>query len=141
MYACQIDTSADVLGTRCTLPLYFTATAMGRLANPEGEVAIVRAAHRAGVVYMLPTLSSCTVEEMLAAKHPDQTLFAQLYVNADRQRNLEYIRKLEAGGVKALFITVDAPALGRREKDMRMKVLCMHTAMLQGYAVNCSTAQ
>lgn len=51
-----------------------------------------------------------------------QTLFAQLYVNSDRQRNLEYIRKLEAGGVTALFITVDAPALGRREKDMRMTV-------------------
>ena len=51
-----------------------------------------------------------------------QTLFAQLYVNSDRQRNLDYIRKLEAGGVSALFITVDAPALGRREKDMRMKV-------------------
>ena len=45
---------------------------MARLADEEGEVAIVRAAHKAGVVYMLPTLSSCTLDEMLAAKHPDQ---------------------------------------------------------------------
>merc|ERR1711904_215612 len=27
----------------------------------------------------------------------------------------------EAAGVKALFVTVDAPQLGRREKDMRLK--------------------
>merc|ERR1712187_392289 len=33
----------------------------------------------------------------------------------------EYVEKLEANGVKALFITVDAPQLGRREKDMRNK--------------------
>lgn len=26
-------------------------------------------------------------------------------------------------GIKALFITVDAPQLGRREKDMRMKAV------------------
>jgi len=31
------------------------------------------------------------------------------------------VRKLTANGVKALFVTVDAPQLGRREKDMRNK--------------------
>lgn len=31
------------------------------------------------------------------------------------------MRRLEASGVKALFVTVDAPQLGRREKDMRNK--------------------
>jgi isopentenyl diphosphate isomerase/L-lactate dehydrogenase-like FMN-dependent dehydrogenase len=56
-------------------------------------------------------------------------------VNPDRQRNLEYIRKLEAGGVSALFITVDAPQLGRREKDMRMKVRRHSTMVLLRTAV------
>lgn len=31
------------------------------------------------------------------------------------------MKRAEQGGVKALFITVDAPQLGRREKDMRNK--------------------
>ena len=44
-----------------------------------------------------------------------------LYVNPERSRSEEYVRKLEAAGVKALFVTVDAPQLGRREKDMRNK--------------------
>ena len=43
--------------------------------------------------------------------------YAQNYMYA-----LRYIKELEAGGVKALFATVDAPQLGRRERDMRHKV-------------------
>ncbi len=31
------------------------------------------------------------------------------------------IKQAERGGIKALFVTVDAPLLGRREKDMRNK--------------------
>jgi L-lactate dehydrogenase (cytochrome) len=117
----DIDLSTQVLGQQSALPLYFTATALAKLAHQDGEVAIVRAAHKAGVVYMLPTLSSYTLDEMLAARQPGQQLFSQLYVNPERSRSEEYVAKLEANGVKALFVTVDAPQLGRREKDMRNK--------------------
>ena len=117
----DIDLSTTVLGEKSSLPLYFTATALAKLAHQDGEVAIVKAAHKAGVIYMLPTLSSYTLDEMLAARQPGQQLFSQLYVNPERSRSEEYVAKLEANGVKALFVTVDAPQLGRREKDMRNK--------------------
>lgn len=52
---------------------------------------------------------------------PAQTLFLQLYVNRDREITKRYVQHAEKRDVKALFITVDAPQLGRREKDMRMK--------------------
>lgn len=117
----DIDMTTTILGQKCSLPLYFTATALAKLAHPDGELGIVRAAAKAGVVYMLPTLSSYTLDEMLAARAPGQQLFAQLYVNPERSRTKEYVEKLEQAGVKALFITVDAPQLGRREKDMRNK--------------------
>jgi L-lactate dehydrogenase (cytochrome) len=42
-------------------------------------------------------------------------------VNRDREITKKYVQHAEKRGVKALFITVDAPQLGRREKDMRMK--------------------
>lgn len=117
----DVDMTTQVLGVPSSLPLYFTATALGKLAHPDGELAIVRGARKAGVVYMLPTLSSYTLDEMLAARSPGQDLFSQLYVNPDRSRSEEYVKKLETAGVKALFVTVDAPQLGRREKDMRQK--------------------
>jgi L-lactate dehydrogenase (cytochrome) len=121
MNVTNIDLSTEILGCKSSLPLYFTATALGKLAHPDGETAIVKAAAKAGVVYMLPTLSSYTLDEMLAARVPGQQLFAQLYVNPERSRSEEYVKKLEDSGVKALFVTVDAPQLGRREKDMRNK--------------------
>jgi len=117
----DIDMSTKILGVDSSLPLYFTATALAKLAHSEGEVAIVKAAAKAGVPYMLPTLSSYTLDEMLAARIQGQSLFSQLYVNPERSRSQEYLQKLEAAGVKAVFITVDAPQLGRREKDMRNK--------------------
>lgn len=117
----DIDMTTQVLGVKSALPLYFTATALAKLAHQDGETAIVRGASKAGVVYMLPTLSSYTLDEMLAARSPGQELFSQLYVNPERSRTQAYVEKLEASGVKALFVTVDAPQLGRREKDMRNK--------------------
>jgi len=117
----DIDMTTSLLGVTSSLPLYFTATALAKLAHQDGEVAIVKAAKKAGVPYMLPTLSSYTLDEMLAARSPGQELFSQLYVNPERSRTQEYVEKLEAAGVKALFVTVDAPQLGRREKDMRNK--------------------
>merc|ERR1711981_516498 len=58
---------------------------------------------------------------MLGQRKEGQELFSQFYVNPERSRTKEYVEKLEANGVKALFVTVDAPQLGRREKDMRNK--------------------
>ncbi|CAK0862667.1 unnamed protein product [Prorocentrum cordatum] len=117
----EIDLTTSFLGVSSALPLYFTATALAKLAHQDGEVAIVKAAKKAGVPYMLPTLSSYTLDEMLDARAPGQELFSQLYVNPERSRTQEYVEKLEKNGVRALFVTVDAPQLGRREKDMRNK--------------------
>lgn len=56
------------------------------------------------------------------AAAPAQTqIFLQLYVNRDREITKHDVQHAEKRGVKALFITVDAPQLGRREKDMCMK--------------------
>jgi L-lactate dehydrogenase (cytochrome) len=117
-----VSTACTLLGRQSSMPLYISATALARLADAQGEVALVRAARAAGVMYMLPTLSSCSLDEMLgAADFKQQTLWSQLYVNSNRAAAESYVRRAEAGGCKALFVTVDAPQLGRREKDMRNK--------------------
>lgn len=43
------------------------------------------------------------------------------YVNQNRELTKQYVLNLERRGSKALFVTVDAPQLGRREKDIRAK--------------------
>ena len=119
-----VDLSTCLLGTASAMPLYISACALGKLAHPDGECALTRAAGGAGVVQMCPTLASCTIEEMAAARAGvgSPTQWFQLYVNANRATTLALIRRAEAAGMKALCITVDAPVLGRRERDMRNKM-------------------
>uniref|UniRef100_A0A0W0GCF0 L-lactate dehydrogenase (cytochrome) n=1 Tax=Moniliophthora roreri TaxID=221103 RepID=A0A0W0GCF0_MONRR len=117
----NVDWSTTILGHKSSLPVYISATALGKLGHPDGELNLTRAAGKHGVIQMIPTLASCSFDEIVDAAKPDQPLFLQLYVNRDRELTKKYVQHAEARGVKALFITVDAPQLGRREKDMRMK--------------------
>ncbi len=64
----------------------------------------------------IPTLASCSFDELVDAAVPGQVQFLQLYVNADRERTRKIVQHAEERGIKGLFITVDAPQLGRREK-------------------------
>ncbi|GLB37708.1 putative cytochrome b5 family protein [Lyophyllum shimeji] len=112
------------LARNLSLPVYISATALGKLGHPDGELILTRAAGKHGVIWqMLPTLASCSVDEMVDASLSGQPLFLELYVNRDRQVTRKYVQHVQKRGVKALFITVDAPQLGRREKDMRMKFI------------------
>jgi L-lactate dehydrogenase (cytochrome) len=110
-----------MLGTPVSVPFYVTATALGKLGHPEGEVCLTRAAHTHDVIQMIPTLASCSFDEMVNACAGNQVQWLQLYVNKDRAITQRIVQHAEKRGCKALFITVDAPQLGRREKDMRSK--------------------
>ncbi|KAK9331550.1 FMN-dependent dehydrogenase-domain-containing protein [Lipomyces starkeyi] len=117
----RIDLSTTMLGCPCSVPFYVTATALGKLGNPEGEVVLTRAGYRENVIQMIPTLASCSFDEIVDAKQGDQIQWLQLYVNQDREITRKIVQHAEKRGCRALWITVDAPQLGRREKDMRSK--------------------
>lgn len=117
----HVDFSTTMLGTKVSAPFYVTATALGKLGHPEGEVIFTRAAREHNVVQMIPTLASCSFDEIVDARQGDQVQWFQLYVNKDRGITKRIVQHAESRGCKGLFITVDAPQLGRREKDMRSK--------------------
>lgn len=117
----KVDFSTTMLGTKVDMPFYVTATALGKLGHPEGEVLLTRASKKHNVVQMIPTLASCSFDEIMDAAEGDQVQWLQLYVNKDREITKRIVQHAEKRGCKALFITVDAPQLGRREKDMRVK--------------------
>ncbi|KAK2759970.1 Cytochrome b2, mitochondrial precursor [Arachnomyces sp. PD_36] len=117
----KVDMSTTMLGTKVDIPFYVTATALGKLGHPEGEVCLTRGASKHNVIQMIPTLASCSFDEIVDARAGDQTQWLQLYVNKDRAITKRIVQHAEKRGCKGLFITVDAPQLGRREKDMRSK--------------------
>ncbi|EME76964.1 uncharacterized protein MYCFIDRAFT_61252 [Pseudocercospora fijiensis CIRAD86] len=117
----NVDLSTTMLGTKVSIPFYVTATALGKLGNPEGEVVLTRGAKKHNVIQMIPTLASCSFDEIVDAREGDQVQWLQLYVNKNRDITKRIVQHAEQRGCKGLFITVDAPQLGRREKDMRSK--------------------
>jgi 4-hydroxymandelate oxidase len=111
------DLATTVLGMPVSLPMLVAPTAFHCLATPEGEVATARAAGAAGTVMILSTLSTRPIEAVVAAA--SGPVWFQLYVYRDRGATEALVRRAEAAGCRALVLTVDAPLLGRRERDVR----------------------
>ncbi|KAI1497342.1 FMN-dependent dehydrogenase [Biscogniauxia marginata] len=128
----EVDFSTTMLGTKVDIPFYVTATALGKLGHPEGEVCLTKAARKHNVIQMIPTLASCSFDEIMDAAEGDQVQWMQLYVNQDRAITERIVKHAEKRGCKGLFITVDAPQLGRREKDMRSKFTDQGTNVQSG---------
>lgn len=76
----NVDMSTTMLGTKVSMPFYVTATALGKLGNPEGEVVLTRGAKKHNVIQMIPTLASCSFDEIMDAAEGDQVQWLQLYV-------------------------------------------------------------
>ncbi|KAK1759474.1 FMN-dependent dehydrogenase-domain-containing protein [Echria macrotheca] len=134
----KVDFSTTMLGTKVDIPFYVTATALGKLGHVEGEVILTRAAAKHNVIQMIPTLASCSFDEIVDAAGPGQVQWLQLYVNKDRAITQRIVQHAEKRGCKGLFITVDAPQLGRREKDMRSRFTDPGSNVQNGQATDTS---
>ncbi|HJU74014.1 MAG TPA: alpha-hydroxy acid oxidase [Gemmatimonadaceae bacterium] len=111
------DTQTTVLGTRVAFPALIAPTAMQRLAHPDGECAMARAAERLGVVMIVSTTATTGLVEVCAAT-PAPKWF-QCYIYRDRGVTRALLEQARAAGYQAVVLTVDAPRLGRRERDVR----------------------
>jgi 4-hydroxymandelate oxidase len=111
------DLSTTVLGHRIAMPVAVAPTAFHKLAHRDGELASVRGAGDAGTLFILSTLSNTAVEDVVAAAAGP--VWFQLYVYRDRGATEALVRRVEAAGCRALVLTVDAPLLGRRERDVK----------------------
>jgi L-lactate dehydrogenase (cytochrome) len=92
-------------------------TGFTRIADPQGELAVARAAARAGLPYTLSTLSTRSIEEVREVS--DGRLWFQVYAWRDRGLVAEMIGRAAAARYEALMLTVDTAVLGRRERDVR----------------------
>jgi L-lactate dehydrogenase (cytochrome) len=114
----DIHTTTSLLGKEVAFPLVLAPTGFTRIADPQGELAVARAAQRAGLPYTLSTLSTRSIEEVAAANRDGRRWF-QVYVWKDRALLRDMIDRAAVAGFEALVITVDTANLGRRERDVR----------------------
>jgi L-lactate dehydrogenase (cytochrome) len=111
------DLTTTILGTRVSLPFALAPTGFTRMAHHEGELAVARAAARAGVPYTLSTMGTRSIERVAAESSGPK--WFQLYVWRDRGLAKELIERARAAKFDALMLTVDVPVPGSRERDLR----------------------
>lgn len=112
-----VDLSTTVLGCPVEVPLLGAPTGMTGIVHHDGEIAVARAVHAAGSLYVLSSVGSRGPEEV-AAHSPGPRWF-QLYVSGDRGYANELVRRARAEGYLALVVTVDVQRAGARERDRR----------------------
>jgi isopentenyl diphosphate isomerase/L-lactate dehydrogenase-like FMN-dependent dehydrogenase len=113
--------AVTVLGVRRPHPVMVAPTAFQRLAHPDGEVAIARAAAATGTVMCVSTFASAGAATVAEAV-PEVARWFQLYALTDRGATRALIEDAARGGYEALVVTVDRPVLGIREREWRVSV-------------------
>ncbi|KAL1996007.1 hypothetical protein VTN49DRAFT_542 [Thermomyces lanuginosus] len=118
----SIDTRTKILGYDVSLPIYISAVGIAKFAHPGGECTLASAAGKEGIAQLVATRSSMSVESIMKARsRPTQPIFFQLYMHKDMKISEETIKRAIKAGVAGIWLTVDSPVTGKRERDERLK--------------------
>ena len=112
------DLRTKVLGESIAFPVLTAPCAFNALAHPEGECAVARAVTALGLIQVVSTAGTFSLEEVAAAA-PDGLRWFQLYCYRDREITKWLVERAAAAGYRAICLTVDAPLVGRRDRDTR----------------------
>lgn len=117
------DVSANILGHNFSVPIFSSPAALAKLAHPDGELAMYRAAQSRGTTIIACNNASYSFAEIRSAisdhKYP---LFYQLYVNKDRKATEKLVKEISALDPVAIMVTADLPVVGKREADERVQL-------------------
>lgn len=117
-----VDVSARSLDTKLfgsssSMPLIVAPTGAAGLLWHDGEVAVARAAAKAGIPFTLSTASIIGMERVAA--EAGGRLWFQLYMWPDRSMSHQLVDRAKAAGYEALMVTVDNAAPANREYNRR----------------------
>ena len=111
------NSATTLLGKPMAAPIGVAPMAYHRLFHPDGEVGAASAAGDCGMLFTASIFASQPLEEI--AKATTGPLWLQLYWLKQRTALVDLIQRAEAAGFDALVLTIDAPRVGRRLRDLR----------------------
>jgi 4-hydroxymandelate oxidase len=112
----SVSLRTSVFGVDWQVPLGVAPMAYHRLMHAEGEVASAGAAGAAGALFVASMFASRTFAEIAAATAGPRWL--QLYWLRDRDAFAGVLARAEEAGFGALVLTVDAPRVASRPRDL-----------------------
>ena len=115
----KVDPSIQLFGTRLGSPIFLAPTSGQRGWNPEGELAVAKAARAHDNTMILSTLTTASIEDVTAARA--RPVWFQLYPNGSLSISRKLIQRAEAAGAPVVAMTVDQLPGRNRETDERMR--------------------
>ena len=113
----QCLTATSALEVELAWPVMIAPFAYLCVAHAEGEFAVARAARETGTLCCVSSLATTAPEE-IAAELGSAPWWFQPYPYRDRARTAEIVARARDSGCHALIVTVDAPRLSRREREL-----------------------
>lgn len=117
----EVDTTTSVLGDDLPLPVVLSPVGGPRLFHHEGELAVARAAGRAGLPYGISTLATQSLEDVAAVA--GGPLWFQLYLWGDRGVAKDLVARAHAAGYRALVLSVDSTVRSERDRELHRGVV------------------
>src|SRR5829696_586094 len=116
----KVDLRTTVLGEELSMPLMLDPCSFARMCDPRAELAVARAAGRAGTVYAIAGGASEKPEDI--ARVATGPLWYQLYMRPDDGQTRALLDRVDAAGYRTLCVTVDTMIRPYRETDLRNRV-------------------
>lgn len=111
------DLSVSLRGERVALPFGPGPVGFMGLYRRNGEIAVARAARKAGVPSVLSSFSIAGLQTV--TKGSGMVPDFQLYLDRDPEVNAERLENARKAGVRRIFFTVDTAVTSVRERDVR----------------------
>ncbi|PVI01640.1 L-lactate dehydrogenase [Periconia macrospinosa] len=114
------DLTTSIFGEKLQSPIAIAPVGVLRIFNPDGEVAVAKAAAKQSVPYIFSTASSTSIEDAAHANGADGQRWYQLYWPSRENDNitLSLLSRAKKAGFTTLFVTLDTYLLGWRPSDM-----------------------
>ncbi|HND00351.1 MAG TPA: alpha-hydroxy acid oxidase, partial [Myxococcota bacterium] len=113
----RLDCQISLLGLTLPHPILLAPAAYHRMIHAEGEIATAQGASQSGSLFVVSSASNTRIHPIARASRAP--LWFQMYVQSDRGFVTDVIQEVEDAGCRALVVTVDAPVVGPRYRQIR----------------------
>ncbi|OOQ83192.1 Hydroxyacid oxidase 1 [Penicillium brasilianum] len=117
----KVNTQINLFNRDITFPLCVSPAGLQGMAHPDGELATSRACANMGINMGISSYANHSVEQITSGGTEIGPVHhvMQLYSMTDREKEARIVRRAEASGCKAIFLTADSPVLGVRYNEWR----------------------
>ncbi|MET0217932.1 MAG: alpha-hydroxy acid oxidase [Burkholderiales bacterium] len=117
----KVSQQIELFGKPSAAPFLIGPTGYNGVLTHQGDLALARAAAKAGIPFTLSNVSTVPLEDIALqiGKQAGGRIWMQLYVFRTREFARKVAERAERAGFEALVVTTDSAVYGNREWDAR----------------------